>query len=72
MILTPTHKAKFVIMKKTQYKFACSTIHSFLGYARDIDENGQIKFIMKEKKDTENKVPEKKVTKKKVTKKKTT
>ena len=54
MILTPTHKAKYVIMKKTNNKFACSTIHSFLGYSRDIDENGQIKFIMREKTDTEN------------------
>ena len=53
IILTPTHKAKYVIQKKTQNKFTCLTIHKFLGYSRDVDENGNIKFIMKENMDVQ-------------------
>lgn len=48
IILTPTHKAKYVIKKKTNNKFECMTIHKFLGYSRKIDENGNIKFVMKD------------------------
>lgn len=51
IILTPTHKAKFVIKKKTNNKFECMTIHKFLGYGRKIDEDGNIKFIMRDNPD---------------------
>lgn len=50
-ILTPTHKAKQVIQKKTKNIFKCLTIHKFLGYNKDIDENGDVKFIIRQKKE---------------------
>lgn len=54
IILTPTHKAKHIIRKKTNNKFECLTIHKFLGYSRKVDENGKISFIIKVNPDVEN------------------
>jgi len=52
IILTPTHQAKKVIAEKTGGKFECSTIHSFLGFTKQIDKNGDTFFKITEKKDS--------------------
>ena len=55
-ILTPTHKAKQVIRKKTNNVFQYYTIHKFLGYSRSVDETGKIRFKISKTFD-DNKIP---------------
>ena len=55
-ILTPTHKAKQVIRKKTNNVFEYYTIHKFLGYSRSVDETGKIRFKISKNFD-DNKIP---------------